>query len=439
MPPPLDRALLKQFRLALGMRPSRIPRALASCWSAWAEQRSHRLEPARWTPATDGEFLGWRNPPAPHVSVVVPVFNQIDATLECLRSVVGAAGDPGALELIIVDDASTDPGVGRLRTHPGITYHRNDSNVGFVGSSNAGARLARGRYLVFLNSDTLVTLGWLDPLVARLQEPGVGLVGACLQYPDGRLQEAGGLVFADASGWNYGRDGHPDDPRYQTPRDTHYCSGAVLALARERFEGLGGFDPLFAPGYYEDTDLAMRVRASGARVMYEPQSVVVHLEGMSAGTDGLGGMKAAQMVNRHRLLERWADTLHKLHPTAGADADLAIRKDRAAWIVACVASGQGVEFLRAMELLTDKGCVVDLFVLAELPEEEVHRLRSRGVYVWTQAWHATGRWLLLRYASAVDAVLADGSEASGQWLRRVGADLPDAMTEAGEVLARLGR
>lgn len=390
------------------------------------EQKAHRLVPAGWKTADESELVDWNNPDVPEVSVVVPVFNQIATALECLRSVIAASSARIPLELVVVDDASTEAGAERLRQLPGITCYRNPSNVGFVGSCNVGGGLSRGRYLVFLNSDTLVTPGWLEPLLARLEEPGVGIAGACLQYPDGRLQEAGGLVFADASGWNYGRDGHPGDPRYLSCWDAHYCSGAALAVSRERFENLGGFDPLFAPGYYEDTDLAMRIRASGARVVYEPESVVVHLEGASAGTDTSSGMKAAQVVNRGRFLERWRDVLEQAHPPAGTDADLAVREGGANWIVAYLGPDQGDMFLELVDSLVDRRCVVDLFLSAGISLERMRRLRSRGVYVWPPEWGATGRWLLLRQGSVVRAALVDGSAASLEWLRQVRDDLPAA-------------
>lgn len=346
--------------------------------------------------------------------------------MECLRALVGAMEASPGSELIVIDDASTDPEAERLRAVPGITYRRNHENLGFVGSCNAGALLARGRYLVFLNSDTVVTPGWLEKLITRLTEPGVGLVGASLQYPDGRLQEAGGLVFADASGWNYGRNGHPEDPRYRAFRDSHYCSGAAIALTRERFEALGGFDPRYAPGYYEDTDLAMRVRATGARVVYEPESVVVHLEGASAGTDTSRGMKAAQLVNRDRFGAQWKETLRRTHPAPGTDADLVVRQAGAGWLVAHVGANREERLLEAVELLASRKYVVDLFLSTPFPAERVRSLRARGVYVWPPEWHATGRWLLARHGHAAHAFLVDEGHDSREWLRRVRADLPAA-------------
>lgn len=399
-------------------------RLLCRSWQALVEQRRQRVKKPAWVLADPDALASWRNAGSPAVSIVIPVHNQIPTTLECLRSVIGA-GSGAPLELVVVDDASTEPDASRLRGYEGITYHRNDANLGFVGSCNAGALLSRGKFLVFLNSDTLVTPGWLEPLLARLGEPGIGLVGACLQYPDGTLQEAGGLVFADGSAWNYGRGGHPGDPRYLSRRDVHYCSGAVLALTRERYHALGGFDRLFAPGYYEDTDLAMRVRASGARVVYEPESVVVHMEGMSAGTDIAAGMKSAQAVNRGKFQARWCDTLQRKHPAAGSDPDLAVRQAGKGWVVAYTGDVSDSRLFATLEVLAGD-CAVDLFLDAEPSAWQLRQLRARGVTVWPPHWKATGRWLLTRIGSGADVVLTDGSAPSDAWLRQMGADLPAA-------------
>ena len=193
----------------------------------------------------------------PQVSIVIPVYNKIEYTVACLRSLAEHAGAT-AFEVIVVDDGSSDATPAQLAQIDGIHPLRNERNLGFIGSCNAGAAAASGEYVLFLNNDTVVTHGWLDALIACFaEEADAGLVGAKLVYPDGRLQEAGGIVFRDGSGWNYGRFDNPSDPRYEFRREADYCSGAAIMLRREFFNELGGFDSRYAPAYYEDTDLAL--------------------------------------------------------------------------------------------------------------------------------------------------------------------------------------
>ncbi len=261
---------------------------------------------------------------APQVSIVIPVFNKIAYTAACLRSLAEHA-EGIAFETIVVDDCSSDATAERLAQIDGIRVHRNAQNLGFVGSCNAGAAMARGEFIVFLNNDTVVTAGWLRALLdCFAQEPDAGLIGSKLVYPDGRLQEAGGIVFSDGSGWNYGRFDDPSDPRYNTRREADYCSGAAIMLPRALFEKLGGFDTRYAPAYYEDTDLAFSVRESGRKVFVEPRSCVVHFEGITAGTDVASGMKRYQVVNRDKFVEKWKTALAR-QPAPIHEAKLAER------------------------------------------------------------------------------------------------------------------
>jgi len=179
---------------------------------------------------------------APRASIVIPVYNQFAHTLACLRAI--AAHPPhAAIEVIVVDDGSSDDTQLCLQQVGGLGYLRRPHNGGFIAACNDGAALARGEYLVFLNNDTLPQPGWLDRLLATFdQHPGTGLVGAQLVYPDGRLQEAGGVVFADGNASNYGRFESPNHPRYGFVREADYCSGAAIAVLRELFGRLGGFD-----------------------------------------------------------------------------------------------------------------------------------------------------------------------------------------------------
>lgn len=252
----------------------------------------------------------------PLVTVIIPVHGKLDYTLACLRSLRRHAA-AAAFEVIVVDDASPDDTAGALSQIEGLRLLRNEHNLGFVGSCNAGARQALGEFLLFLNNDTQVLPNWLDGLLdCFAQRADCGMAGSRLVYPDGRLQEAGGLVFGNGSCWNVGRFEPRNAPQWQRRRAVDYVSGASLLIRREVFEQVGGFDMRYAPAYYEDTDLAFAVRQLGLKVYYEPTSTVVHCEGVSAGTDLSGGMKRHQVVNQDKFVAKWATAL-SAHPPAG--------------------------------------------------------------------------------------------------------------------------
>ncbi|MDT8321479.1 MAG: glycosyltransferase [Xanthomonadales bacterium] len=254
----------------------------------------------------------------PDVSIVIPVYNKWVYTAACLRS-LAETRSAASFEVIVVDDQSSDETADRLGTIEGLVRVRNEQNAGFIASCNRGAELARGRYLVLLNNDTQVTDGWLDALIATFgRHPDTGLAGARLIYPDGSLQEDGGIVFRDGSGWNYGKGDLADRPEYLYTREADYCSGACIMLETRLFRELGGFDDRYTPAYYEDTDLAFRVREHGLTVRVQPAATIIHHEGVSSGTDIASGTKRYQAVNQKTFLERWQDVLQQ-HPAPISD------------------------------------------------------------------------------------------------------------------------
>lgn len=252
----------------------------------------------------------WSNP---CVSIVIPVYNQFDYTYACVKSILQNSENM-TYEIIVADDCSTDVTTEIEKIITGLKTIHNQENLRFLRNCNNAAKYAKGKYILFLNNDTQVQENWLAPLVELMEKDAtIGMTGSKLVYPDGRLQEAGGIFWKDASAWNYGNRSDPTAPEYNYVKDVDYISGASICIRKSLWEEIGGFDDRFAPAYCEDSDLAFQVRAHGFRVVYQPLSVVVHFEGVSNGTDTSSGQKAYQVVNQKKFYEKWKDTLEREH------------------------------------------------------------------------------------------------------------------------------
>ncbi|MBO5057616.1 MAG: glycosyltransferase [Lachnospiraceae bacterium] len=262
----------------------------------------------------------------PMVSIVIPVYNQFAYTYDCLNAILQHSGDV-AYEVIIADDCSTDQVAELEQVVTGIRILHNKKNLRFLLNCNQAAEYAKGKYILFLNNDTQVQPGWLKPLVDLIEnDDTIGMVGSKLIYPQGYLQEAGGILWKDGSAWNYGHMKNPGNPEFNYVKEADYISGAAIMIRRDLWQQLGGFDTAFVPAYYEDTDLAFQVRKAGYRVVYQPLSVVVHFEGISNGTDTAEGLKAYQVANQKKFFQKWKDVLGKEHFANGENVYLA--KDR---------------------------------------------------------------------------------------------------------------
>ena len=234
---------------------------------------------------------------APAVSVIVVVWNRADLTLACLRALT-AQSDVDT-EVIVVDNASTDETRELLTRVAGATVLRNDANLGFTAGANLGAARARGEFLLFLNNDAELLPGALGQLVGTARRsPDIGAIGGKLVYPDGRLQEAGSIIWSDGSCEGYGRGGDPAAAEYDFERAVDFCSGALLLTPRAVFERLGGFDEAYRPAYYEDADYGVRLWLAGYLVVYQPRAVAIHRE---FGSEAAAGAAIAMQRERRAI------------------------------------------------------------------------------------------------------------------------------------------
>ena len=348
----------------------------------------------------------------PLVSIVIPVYGQHQYTFNCLSSLAQHT-DLQEVEVIVVDDASPDPARPAMPDVQGVLWVRNPQNLGFIGSCHAGANLARGEYVLMLNNDVQVTAGWLVALldVFKLRSDA-GMVGARLVYPNGSLQEAGGIVWQDGSAWNWGRNGDPELPTHKYLRPADYCSGACLLLRMSDWHALHGFDKVYTPAYYEDTDLAFRVRAAGKVVYYQPEAVIVHYEGISSGTDVSQGAKKHQVTNQVTFFDRWKSTLstHRMNGVEPLREVNRWARHHMLIVEACmITPDQDAGSVRMQALLeTLVGMGVHVTFVAdnlEYRQPYVRDLQQKGVEVWYSPHIQSVTQLLEQRGALFDTVM----------------------------------
>lgn len=243
---------------------------------------------------------------SPQVSIVIPVYNEVRYTIECLISISENTAANIGYEVLIGDDASTDETRKLLGSVENLKVISHAENLGFLRNCNQVAAQSRGSYILFLNNDVQVTPGWLEALLGAFEnDPLVGVAGPKVVYPSGHLQEAGVYLKPDCSAVMIGLNDDPERPQYNFARTVDYCSGACLLIDGTLFRQLGGFDDRYAPAYFEDADLCMRVTESGRKIAYRPAAVVIHH--LSKSSDARGSEFKLKCIARNlqKFTERW--------------------------------------------------------------------------------------------------------------------------------------
>lgn len=248
-------------------------------------------------------------PPAsrPTVSFVTVGFGTGPVIVDSLASLVASlARSDLTYECVVVDNAHPTAGDTTvnhllLATH-GVRVIRSATNLGFGGGCELGVRHSAGAVIGFVNPDVIYEPGWIEPLLAQLDRPGVSIAAPVLLDPDGSVQEAGQRLWADGNTSPITVAPAPGD--VTTP---DYASAACWLIGRSEHERIGGFDPAFFPAYYEDVDYALRAASIGGSTVVVGASRVVHAKGASTADDRIPDTTP----QRQLLLDRWPDLATK--------------------------------------------------------------------------------------------------------------------------------
>ena len=253
---------------------------------------------------------------APDVSIILVLYNQAELTFGCLSSILETLSDaPFGIEIVIVDNKSTDQTAALLDRLEGPTILRSAANVHFLKAVNLAARSARGRTLLLLNNDAQLLSGSLISALRTLDsDKAIGAVGGRIILPDSTLQEAGSIIWRDGACTGYARGQDPDTADVMFQRDVDYCSGAFLLTRADLFRAMGGLDERFAPAYYEETDYCLRLWKGGRRVVYDPDAAVIHYEFGSSTQDS--DSLRLQAINHNVFVSLHREWLDKQFPAS---------------------------------------------------------------------------------------------------------------------------
>ena len=271
----------------------------------------------------------------PHlVTICVPTYKNYKDTYRCLASLMLHSSENISTRFVLVDDAPESP-IKHLiiRYFPQVEYLANEENLGFLLSCNEFAKSCDTKYLAIINSDTIVHPNWLDSLVELASnEKDIGYIGSMLINTDGSIQEAGGTIYKNGWGFSNHAGKNLEVPEANFVREVDCVTGASIFLLTEAFRSVAYFDETFAPAFYEEYDLAFKMRSAGYRVLFQPRSRIMHV-----GSGSYGPEKRDQLSvrNHGKFVRKWSSEL-EFQPSDDLDSFVASHRQRNQTIVVII-------------------------------------------------------------------------------------------------------
>jgi len=246
----------------------------------------------------------------PLVSIIIPTLNLVDLLKSNLQSIESLTTYPSYEIIIVTNNLDKNSDMRKFLSSVKHQVYVYEDEYSFSAVNNFAASKAKGEFLLFLNDDVRINHeNWLEAFVKLGQNEAVGVVGGKLLFPNGKLQEAGGIIWKNGNGWNYGKNKDPNDPKFNFVREIDYCSGSCLFVKKRVFDKVGGFDTRYKIAYGEDADLCMAIKKLGYKILYQPLSQIIHFEGGTSGTNVNEGIKSNQLKNQKIFYEKWKEEL----------------------------------------------------------------------------------------------------------------------------------
>ncbi|HMR10303.1 MAG TPA: glycosyltransferase family 2 protein [Polyangiaceae bacterium] len=232
-------------------------------------------------------------------SVLIVEYSTRPYLVECLDSLERSEFPRDAFEIIVVDNASSTPVDGLVDAYPRVRFVKSRRNLGFAGGNILALERARADNILLLNPDARAAPDWLGEMVLSLKARSVGVVGCKILHPGTHvLQHAGGMLFPNARSEHRGR-GQDDVGQFDREADVEYVCGAAIGTRRDVIDTVGFLSAAYFPAYYEETELCVRARQGGYRVLYNPRAVVEHHESVASG--GASTRKYLQRYHEGRM------------------------------------------------------------------------------------------------------------------------------------------